>query len=99
MKAETRATVVMILKSDDTITQRAMDAILLAMDGNVLEEIVTREEARRIFHVGNRALQKMVKRGILDPVLGSGSRSIGYSRASVTALAVSFSTRKGRRKC
>ena len=89
----------MILKSDDTITQRAMDAILLAMDGNVLEEIVTREEARRIFHVGNRALQKMVKRGVLDPVLGSGSRSIGYTRASVTALAVSFSIRKGRRKC
>ena len=52
----------MILKSDPSITQQAMDAILFAIDGGVLDEVVTREEARHVFHVSNRQLEKWPSR-------------------------------------
>ena len=97
MKPETRETVLMILKADGTVTQPLMDAIVFAMEGGVIDPIVPREEAREIFHVGNRALEKMANKGLIDRVMGSGSRALGYSRPSVARLALGLSIKKGQR--
>ena len=95
MKPETRNTVLMILRADGTVSQPMMDAIVVAMDGGTLENVVNRSEARSILGVSLRQLDKMAKSGRLDRVMGCGSRGIGYTRASVTRCALAFSLNKG----
>ena len=51
MKPETRNTVLMILRADGTVSQPMMDAIVVAMDGGTLENVVKRSEARSILGV------------------------------------------------
>lgn len=73
----------MILKSDGTVTQPVMDAILLAMDGGSPQQVVKRAEAQKILGVSLRQLDKLANAGHLERIPGIGSRGIGYSFASV----------------
>lgn len=95
MKPESRKMILMILQSDGTVSQPMMDAIVTAMDGGALENVVKRNEAKIILGVSLRQLDKMAKSGRLDRVMGCGSRGIGYTRASVTRCALAFSLNKG----
>ena len=73
----------MILKADPTVTQQLIDGIDLAMDGGELRRIVRVKEAADLIRVSERQVYYLAKIGKLQRVMGTGSRAIGFSRASV----------------
>ena len=83
MKKETRDTVLMILKADPTVTQQLLDAIALAMEGGELSPLVHVKEAVDLIRVSERQVYYLAKVGKLKRVPGTGSRALGFTRASV----------------
>ena len=83
MKPETRQTVLMILKADPTVTPQLLDAIALAMEGGELQRIVRIKEAADLIRVSERQVYYLAKVGKLQRIMGSGSRALGFTRASV----------------
>ena len=73
----------MILKADPTVTQQLIDGIDLAMDGGELRRIVRIKEAADLIRVSERQVYYLAKIGKLERVMGTGSRALGFSRASV----------------
>ena len=73
----------MILKADPTVTQQLIDGIDLAMDGGELRRIVSIKEAADLIRVSERQVYYLAKIGKLERVMGTGSRALGFSRASV----------------
>lgn len=94
MKPETRATVLMVLQSDPTITKLQLDAVILALDGNVLDNVVKRPEALKILRVSDRQLDYYAAKGMLIRVPGCGRRGIGFTRPSVANLALALDTKR-----
>ena len=76
--------------ADPTIPrERAEAAIRLAKgeESQPLPRIVRTKEAARLFHVTTKTLRAWAKAGALVPVYGKNKLRIGYTEASVRALA------------
>ncbi len=90
MTPQTESATRALLATDPTIPrERAESAIRLLRgdDAKPLPRIVRTTEAARLFHVTTKTLRAWAKAGALVPVYGANKLRIGYTEASVRALA------------
>lgn len=76
--------------ADPTIPRDRAEAafrVLSGEDSKPIPRIVRTTEAARLFHVTTKTLRQWAKAGALVPVYGKNKLRIGYTEASVRALA------------
>lgn len=90
MTPQTESATRALWAADPTITsERAEAAIRLAKgeEAKPLPRVVRTMEAAHLFHVTTKTLRAWAKAGALVPVYGKNKLRIGYTEASVRALA------------
>lgn len=90
MNTQTETATRALWAADSTIPrERAEAAIRLAKgeEAKPLPRVVRTMEAARLFHVTTKTLRAWAKAGALVPVYGKNKLRIGYTEASVRALA------------